>query len=160
MHLTIVRHARALEKSSWGEDDLLRPLDPDGERHAEALARLLTEHAVRRIVSSPAVRCVQSMQPLAVMTGLEIEEWDALGPDGVGAKIVSECFANALYDDAVLCTHGEVMAPLARLADVRAVARRRDLRDDRLLTKGTAWRLRIASDGRITRLDHLVPRRR
>ena len=143
MHLTIVRHARALEKSSWSEDDLLRPLDRDGERHADRLAKLLADHAVRRIVSSPAVRCV-----------------DALGPDGVGAKIVSECFANALYDDAVVCTHGEVMAPLARLTDVRAVARRRDLRDDRLLTKGTAWRLRIASDGRITKLDHLVPRRR
>jgi 8-oxo-dGTP diphosphatase len=160
MHLTIVRHARALEKHSWTDDDLLRPLEPHGHQQAERLGKLLIGDEVRRIVTSPAVRCRQTLEPLAALTGLDIEEWDAIRPDGVGAKIVTECFANALYDHAVLCTHGEVMAPLTRLEDLRAVAPKRNLRDDRLLTKGTAWRLRIANDGTITRFDHVVPRSR
>jgi phosphohistidine phosphatase SixA len=122
------------------------------------LARRLTQNVVRRIVSSPAVRCVQTMEPLAVLAGLEIEQWDALAPGGVASRILSECFANGRYDDTVLCTHAEVMAPLTRLADLRAVVQRRQLCDDRLLAKGTAWRMRVGNDGRITRFDHVVPR--
>ena len=160
MHLTIVRHGRALDAQSWTDDDLLRPLDPHGVRAADDLAELIAVHKVRRIVTSPAVRCRQSVQPLASRLGVNIEEWDELGPDGAGATIVTECFANPEFDDAVLCTHGEVMAPLTRLEDLRSVFRRRHLSRDRLLTKGSAWRLRITNDGKITQFEHLVPRRR
>ena len=159
MHLTIVRHARALDKQSWTDDDLLRPLDRHGQRAADGLATLIAAHEVRRIVSSPAARCRQSVQPLADRLDVDIEEWKELRPDGAGSAIVTECFANPDFDDAVLCTHGEVMAPLTRLEDLRNVVRRRELRDG-LLTKGSAWRLRISSDGNITKFDHLVPGRR
>ena len=157
MRLTIVRHARALNKDSWTDDDLLRPLESFGERQAKALAVLIAEHGVRRILSSPAVRCLQSVQPLADLVGTRIELWDDLGPDGLGSTIVTECFANPAYDDTVLCTHGELMQPLTRLEDLRRVARRRDLSSQRLLRKGSAWRLRIGTSGQITKLDHLVP---
>ena len=157
MRLTIVRHARALDKSSWTEHDLRRPLESFGERQAKALSVEIAEHTVRRIVSSPAVRCQQSVQPLADAVGLPIELWDELGPDGLGTTIVTECFANAAYDDAVICTHGELMQPLTHLEDLRRAARRRDLSSQRLLRKGSAWRLRIDTSGRITKLDHIVP---
>ena len=160
MHLTIVRHTRALDTQSWTDDDLLRPLDPHGRRAANGLTELIARHTVRRIVTSPTVRCRQSVQPLASRLGLDIEEWNELGPDGMGATIVTQCFANPDFDDAVLCTHGEVMEPLTRLEDLRRAVRRRDLSRDRLLTKGSAWRLRITNDGKITKFEHLVPRRR
>lgn len=159
MHLTIVRHARAREKRSWSGDDLLRPLDAVGARQAHALAQLLARHEVRRIVCSPALRCQQSVQPLADMVELPVERWDELGPDGAGSTIAAACFANAAFDDAVLCTHGELMQPLTRLDDLRRLVPKRDLRQDRLLRKGSAWRLRITSEGRITRFEHLVPPR-
>ena len=157
MRLTIVRHARALDKGSWTEDDLRRPLESFGERQAKSLSVVIAEHTVRRILSSPAVRCQQSVQPLADAVGVPIELWDELGPDGLGSTIVTECFANPAYDDAVICTHGEVMQPLTRLEDLRRVVRRRDLNSQRLLRKGSAWRLRIGTSGRIVKFDHIVP---
>ena len=134
----------------------MRPLDGFGERQAKALSEVIAERRVARIVSSPAVRCLQSLQPLADLVGVPIARWDVLGPHGQGATIVTECFANPAFDDAVICTHGELMEPLTRLDDLRRLVRRSDLRSQRLLAKGSAWRLRLGADGRIKRFDHIT----
>lgn len=156
MRLTIVRHARAGNKRTWTEPDLIRPLEPVGEVRAVALASILAERPVARLVSSPATRCVQTLQPLADLVDLPIEIWDGLGPEAHVSSLTA-CFGDPSFGDAVLCTHGEVMRPLLRKLDLRRVTRRGDRLDRRrLLTKGSAWRLRI-SHGRIVELDHLVP---
>ena len=79
MRMTIVRSRAAREKKSWRGPDLKRPLDPIGERQAAAMALVLMKHKVRRIISSPAIRCVQTMQPLADAADVPIELWDELG---------------------------------------------------------------------------------
>jgi 8-oxo-dGTP diphosphatase len=87
-----------------GSDDLLRPLSPRGRRQAEAVARHLVACRPRRIVSGPAFRCQQTVEPLAVALGLPVEVDDRLGkcedPDGLLDLLA------ALGDTpAVLCTH-------------------------------------------------------
>lgn len=157
MRLTIVRHAHAGHKRQWHRPDEERPLDELGVRQARALPAALGDRHVSRIVSSPAVRCLQTVSPLADELGLAIEVWTDLGPDGFAPRILSACFGDERFDDAVLCTHGELLQPLLERNDIRRLARHHDLHRDQLLLKGSAWRLHIEPDGRATRLTHLVP---
>ena len=156
MRITIVRHALARDKKSWPGPDLERPLDPIGERQAAGMALLLMKHKVRRIISSPAIRCVQTMQPLADAANVPIELWDELGRDANASRLTN-CFTDPEYHNAVLCTHGEVLHQLLLVDNVRRMARHRKLSPRRLLIKGSAWRLETTTSGRVSKLNHLRP---
>ena len=157
MRLTIVRHAFAGHKGDWNGPDLDRPLDGRGRQQALGLSAVLAGYKVARIVSSPAARCRQTVQPLADLLDLNVETWSELGPDGVASSIITGCFAHPTFDDAVLCTHGELMQPLLQLEGIHRATRRRRTSKDALLTKGTAWRLHVDDDGQVTKLVHLTP---
>ena len=154
--MTIVRHAVAREKKSWPGPDLERPLDPTGERQAAGMATLLVKHKVRRIISSPAIRCVQTMQPLADAVNVPIELWDALERDADVTPMLT-AFSDPEFHNAVLCTHGEVLHQLLQADNVRRIARHGKLSPRRLLIKGSAWRLEITTNGRVSKLNHLRP---
>jgi 8-oxo-dGTP diphosphatase len=158
MHLTIVRHASAGQKREWTDPDIERPLDDLGRRQTEVLTSLLRRARVARIVSSPAVRCLQTVTPLATAVGVPVEVGDDLGPDGFTRRILVACLADPAFDDAVLCTHGELLSPLLQRDDISRLARRNGIKRDVLLTKGSAWRLGIDADGTVTKLTHLLPR--
>jgi 8-oxo-dGTP diphosphatase len=76
----IVRHASAVPKG--GGDDLRRPLDARGQRDAAALASLIACFAPHaRVLSSPALRCAQTVRPYAALAGVKIEETPDLRTD-------------------------------------------------------------------------------
>jgi phosphohistidine phosphatase SixA/ADP-ribose pyrophosphatase YjhB (NUDIX family) len=74
--LIVLRHAKAESRDDWPGDDLERPLSKVGHERATDLAPLLTAYGVRRIVSSPAVRCTQTVEPFAdgISTFLEVDD--------------------------------------------------------------------------------------
>jgi phosphohistidine phosphatase SixA len=100
----LVRHASAGHRGDWDGDDRLRPLDASGRRQAAALVGLLGPLEVRRVVSSPYVRCLQTVEPLAVALGLQVEQDHRLaeGAGRVALELVRE-------DGVVACTHGDVV---------------------------------------------------
>jgi phosphohistidine phosphatase SixA len=155
MRLTIVRHAFAGQKRGWTRPDLERPLDAVGRQQAIALVALLGRR-VTRIVTSPAVRCIQTVTPFAEVLGVDIELWPRIGPDGLSSDL-SMCFVDDAFDGAVVCTHGELLQPLAERVDISRLARGQKIKRDTLLTKGSAWRLHIDPTGNVTKLTHLVP---
>jgi 8-oxo-(d)GTP phosphatase len=110
MRILLVRHGHAGSKHSWvGEDDL-RPLSHRGREEGEALVRLLRPYAPGRIVSSPLVRCLQTVRPLADALGLTIEESNDLRPGaGTAATRLARHVDSGGSDAVVLCTHGEVV---------------------------------------------------
>jgi 2,3-bisphosphoglycerate-dependent phosphoglycerate mutase len=63
----LVRHAAATGQESDA------PLSSEGERQAEALAELLTEHNVERVICSPFLRAIQSVAPYCQRHQLEVE---------------------------------------------------------------------------------------
>jgi broad specificity phosphatase PhoE len=157
VRLTFVRHARAGSKRDWEHDDDLRPLDELGLKQAAALApQLAAAGPVRRLVSSPTLRCMQTLQPLADLVDIPIEPWDALGPHA-GATGVRSTLGHPAFDDVVVCTHGEVLRPLLRTLRRRGVGRDDHLHGRRLLTKGSAWLVTIAPDGTVSSFEHLTP---
>lgn len=106
MTLLLIRHASAGDSDQWQGDDRLRPLDARGRRQVEALVLLLAEFDFDLIVSSPYVRCVQTIEPLARSRGLEIELDDALGADHLDD--VPSVLERLRGQDAAVCTHGDL----------------------------------------------------
>jgi 8-oxo-dGTP diphosphatase len=103
--VVLLRHAWAGEKGDWNGDDALRPLDERGRRQALVL-RDLERRGIRRIVSSPYVRCVETVEPLAGAVGLEVEVDDRLA-EGAPPTLALELLAS--LDGGVACTHGDIV---------------------------------------------------
>jgi phosphohistidine phosphatase SixA len=102
MTVILLRHARAGKRDEWEGDDRLRPLDKRGRAQAAALVDELRALGVRRAVSSPYVRCVQTVEPL----GLPVELDERLAE---GASRADALALLSSLDDAVACTHGDIV---------------------------------------------------
>jgi 8-oxo-dGTP diphosphatase len=127
----LVRHADAVSRHGWNSDDKLRPLTDKGRFQAEGLVDLLADARIDTIVSSPAVRCTQSVEPLAGARELVVVEdnalWEAMPLTGI-RRLVGE------LDHAVLCSHGDLIPDLVdQLIDEGMEAVGRDCK------KGSTW---------------------
>jgi hypothetical protein len=100
----LLRHASAGHRDDWDGDDWQRPLDARGSRQAGELVELLRPFGVTRVLSSPYVRCVATVEPLAAALGLPVEQDDRLA-EGAGAAPLE--FLNE--DGCLSCTHGDVI---------------------------------------------------
>lgn len=151
MSVVLLRHASAGDRHAWEGDDRSRPLDPKGQRQAEALVAVLDALEISSIISSPARRCVQTVEPLAELRGLDITEnevlWEGHGEDCIA--LVQELVGT----DTVLCTHGDnipdVLTHLARTQGL-SLGRHPDWK------KASAWVV-DAVDGRYISARYLPP---
>src|SRR5258708_39587701 len=105
MPLLLVRHARAGEREEWEGEDSGRPLDERGLRRAEELVELLQRYPVETILSSPARRCVETVEPLARARRLEIELRSELSEERQWDEGVALVRSLAGHD-VVVCGHG------------------------------------------------------
>jgi phosphohistidine phosphatase SixA len=113
--LLLVRHAHAGDKHHWQGPDSLRPLSTAGQSEAAGLLVRLEDYPVGRILSSPTIRCQQTVQLLALDRHLRIEPLPALGV-AADLVVVLGLLEDLQAEDAVVCTHGEVIGQvLARL---------------------------------------------
>jgi phosphohistidine phosphatase SixA len=158
MRLVVVRHAHAGQKRHWSGDDANRPLSPTGVRQSIWLTARLCHQRVARLIASPALRCRQTLSPLATLTGLKIEVWPALATNASGAADrLLACLLDPTCRDAVICTHGELLSALYDRADVLAAAQRLGLSRDELLPKGSSSELLVRADGTVDSLAQLRP---
>ena len=66
MLVLLVRHGHAGAKRQWHGDDGFRPLDAQGLAQASDAGPIcLARFAPARILSSPFLRCVQTVTPLS-----------------------------------------------------------------------------------------------
>jgi broad specificity phosphatase PhoE len=139
--LYFVRHAKAGSRSHWQEDDRVRPLSKSGLRQAEALVTLFAPFAISTVFSSPYERCVQTVEPVARARRLAVQESRHLA-EGAGLRGAYRFIENEELDDAVLCTHGDVIQEL-----IEDLIRRRIVKAAQLeLDKGSTWVIE-ADDG-------------
>ncbi len=150
MSIYLVRHARAGSRQRWKKDDALRPLSKVGQTQAKGIAATLGDHPIDRIVTSPFVRCLQTVDPLSSTVGVSVETSDAIAE---GARLSQALrLVEKLFDqDSVLCTHGDVMRDLLDHFARHGVK----LRDHRM-EKGSIWVLDI-DDGAVTGARYLPP---
>jgi 8-oxo-dGTP diphosphatase len=109
--LLLVRHAHAGDKATWQGQDALRPLSSTGHAEAMGLVVRLRNCLVGRILSSPALRCLQTIEPLARERGLPVESSDALDRNADAGELL-DLVRGPLPRGTVLCTHGESLSRL------------------------------------------------
>ena len=114
--LIVLRHGKAVSREDWPRKDATRPLTPKGERQAKAVVGPLRAFGVQRIVSSPAVRCLQTVEPLGRSLGIRVEQSPPISQDAwedgeadartvVGARVRAR-------RPVLLCSHGPVLPDL------------------------------------------------
>lgn len=149
--LFVVRHAVAADRHQWSGPDGERPLTPEGEGQAARLADLLGGEGIRLVASSPALRCRQTVAPLAERIGEPVSVFDGL-QEGVDAADMVRSLVGLRRPAVAGCTHGDVLEGLLELL----------ARDDLLpagrprCKKGSTWVLGVR-DGDIRSARYLPP---
>ena len=104
--ILLVRHASAGDRDAWQADDRERPLDKHGRTQAKELVDRLAPYRVDAILSSPAVRCIQTVAPLARARRLELDVRKELGVKLQGTAGAELLRSLATDDIVVVCGHG------------------------------------------------------
>jgi broad specificity phosphatase PhoE len=146
----LLRHAHAGNKRTWSGPDDRRPLSATGRREAAGLVPRYHDRPIATILSSPALRCQQTVQPLAEHRRLTVELDGRLDVD---AEIDdTAALIRGGLDDVVLCTHGELIGQLLELLRARGAPIGQNAR----WPKGSTWLLRLTGD-RIAEATYLPP---
>ena len=115
--LVILRHAQATKRSDYkGTIDAERPLAMRGYIQAPEVADLLGAYGITQVHTSPARRCVETVQPLADALGTSVIEEPMLSEEGH----LAHPFAAPLRlgellhvrQPLVICSHRPVMPSL------------------------------------------------
>jgi len=107
----LMRHADAGDRHAWAGPDGWRPLSDRGRTQALDVVDRLAGLPVLRVLSSPSLRCRQTVAPVAGELSLEIETCRLL-------RVDAEPVALARYllrpdtRGALLCTHRETLLGL------------------------------------------------
>ena len=130
-----VRHAKAGSRTRWEGNDRDRPLSKSGLKQAEELVSVLGANPISAVWSSPYLRCVQTVEPLAKARRLKIQETRHLA-EGARLKGAYRFIEDPDLDETVLCTHGDVILEL-----VDDLVRRRIVKASQasLADKGSTW---------------------
>jgi 8-oxo-(d)GTP phosphatase len=155
--LILLRHASAGQRTAHPDDDARRPLDAEGAIDARLLTGLLACFAPRaRVLSSPALRCLETVEPFAAEFGGSVEAEPALAvprrPSGFSSSrtSVGDSLATLVRDlvaadrPVVVCLHRENL-PQALAAACTALVAPSAVPDDPELPKGGFWVVHAAS---------------
>jgi 8-oxo-dGTP diphosphatase len=147
----LVRHAKAGKREDWQGDDALRPLSRAGRKQADLLADRFVALPPGQLLSSPYVRCVETLQPTADKVGAQVEHVAALA-EGGRFEDVLELIAGAAANS-VLCSHGDVIPAVITALDRRGAA----IRSAPEWRKASTWVLERETDGTITAAEAWPP---
>jgi len=150
----LLRHVKAGERGSSKGLDELRPISRTGLKQAWKLAGSFAGLGIVRIASSPSLRCLQSVDPMAETIGVDVDVADELfeGRPIEGAEALA--LWAAAVGPAVLCTHGDIMQGLVESLIARGVPVGGD--GTVAYRKGAAWRLNVA-DGLVRKMTYVPP---
>lgn len=119
MAIFIVRHAKAGKRSEWHDSDEKRPLSAVGWKQAEIVAEQLAKFKVTNLISSPATRCVQTLEPLARSSKLKVETDKRLFEHGDVKEMLT--IAEEVADLSVLSSHGDMIPELIKALERRGM---------------------------------------
>jgi len=152
MTIFLVRHAHAGSRSRWVGDDALRPLSARGHEQANGLVAVIGDAPIGHILSSPYVRCMETVVPLAAARGLAVEPVAALA-EGADVRDTLTLIAKHADAGAVLATHGDVIPGVLAALARQGVGIEPDARSPKACT----WVLRTDATGEVTKVRYLPP---
>ncbi len=135
----LLRHAKAVTRDEWQGDDDDRPLDSLGQNQANRLLALYQVYNLEQIHTSDAVRCYDTVNPIAKGLGIKLEVTGKLS-ESTYKKDKEKAFDYAkdlIKEDAriLLCSHNPILPKmlnkLTKKSDVDA--------DEGKLSPADAW---------------------
>lgn len=146
----IVRHAHAGNRASWSGPDDKRPISPKGILQAKAVSKYLAKNGARQIFTSPFLRCVQTVAPLAHKLGLGYVDLPELAegapPEGAAALL------RTAKKGTVICSHGDVLSSLIG----HLAAHGAPIGPNTEIPKAAIWRFKL-DDGRVKKAKYIPP---
>ncbi|KQO94500.1 NUDIX hydrolase [Leifsonia sp. Leaf264] len=116
--LVVLRHAKALTRGEWKKSDSSRPLSERGVHQAATIVDTIQAWRPKRITTSSATRCVTTVTPLSVASGIELKRTDALSQDAFedGTADIRSVIGKRVRSrkTAVICSHGPVLGEILR----------------------------------------------
>jgi broad specificity phosphatase PhoE len=146
-----VRHAAAVRRSEWRGAEKLRPLSGGGHRQAQRLLDFFGGVAIEHLLTSPDLRCRQTLEPLAAQRGLPVR-FDARLASGRSAAGALALLAELGGRDVVLCSHGDVIPRVIERFCDEGLRLERELVCD----KGSVWIVE-GEPGRRARARYVAP---
>jgi 8-oxo-dGTP pyrophosphatase MutT (NUDIX family)/phosphohistidine phosphatase SixA len=132
--LYVVRHAKAGVREAWSGPDEERPLTRRGRKQALRLIDRFRGLDIQRILSSPFVRCIQTVEPLAEARWLPVEVATELR-EGASVDELLRGLATFGGRPTVVCGHGtEIRSMIDRLEAGGAT-----IEGARGIAKGSVW---------------------
>lgn len=111
--LIVLRHGKAVPPVSWDGPDASRPLLHRGLEQAHNIAPALAAWAPVKLISSPAARCLATIEPVAALTGRSVKPVVGLSQDSFedGDIDVHKTVRKRLHKQqtAIICSHGPVI---------------------------------------------------
>jgi len=163
----LLRHAKATPRTDWKGPDGKRPLLPTGFVQAKLIVPVLAAFGVKRVVTSPWVRCLTTVEPYAESRKLAIIERLALSEHGNAngpartRKVVQKLVETGVAS--VLCSHRPSLPTiLDALAEYGTPSQEIRLHEGRALKPGHAMvvHLTVAKKGekrRIVAIENYAP---
>jgi 8-oxo-dGTP diphosphatase len=148
----LVRHAKAGERSAWPGDDFQRPLTRRGQLQSDALLTQFDGLHLDRLLSSPYIRCMETLVPLASERMLPVEPVEGL-TEGATLEDALTLMRKHTHHDAVMCSHGDVIPMLLEHYAARGV----DLGEELLCPKGCTWVLDVDETGDVKTATYIAP---
>lgn len=128
--VALVRHAKAVNRKDWVDEDAVRPLRPRGRKQARGLTALFDAYGVVELFTSPWHRCSATLQPYALQADLKQhlvevfnEDAGAEDPDGV-QRTMTEIAEQAVvhHRPTAICGHRPVIGDMLTALDIPARA--------------------------------------
>ena len=137
--LVLLRHAKALSRDEWQGDDDDRPLDSLGQMQAKRLLSIYQAFNLEQIHTSDAIRCYDTVEPMAKALGLKLEVSNKLSESAfkMDKEDAFDYARDLIKSDkrALLCSHNpilpKVLNKLTKKSDVES--------DEEKLYPADAW---------------------
>jgi 8-oxo-dGTP diphosphatase len=155
--IVVLRHGKAMPHEQWDGPDHTRPLLHRGLEQSRSVAGGIAAFGPSTLVTSTAARCVSTIAPTAVLTGLEVKHsrsvsQDAYASDGVRVRRQVEKRL-ARRTSAVLCSHGPVIPQIiSAVAELSGAPLTPELRRSAALSTGEYAVLHVSRDTQQPRL--------
>jgi 8-oxo-dGTP diphosphatase len=112
----VLRHGYALSRGDWAGPDRDRPLTPAGREQAATVVAMACGQDIRRVLSSPATRCVQTIAKLLIAADASAELLPGLAEEATAPQYAhaARTVAGLLHGDcnALVCSHRPVLPGL------------------------------------------------
>lgn len=121
----LVRHGRAKRRKAWDGEDIARPLTGSGSQRAQQLVPLFAAFGAKRVNSSPARRCMATVEPYGEAAGVKVTTHRSLTEPGHASKplATARTFVTLLGKTTprVVCAHRPTLPTIVEM--LRAATR-------------------------------------